>query len=44
MNASKDLALLIYGLKHQKKEDFEHDYADWKERYKESLNKITIVV
>ena len=41
MNASKDLALLIHGLKHQKKEDFEHDYADWKERYKEFLTKRT---
>ena len=41
MNDSKDLALLIHGLKHQKKEDFEQDYADWKERYKEFLNKRT---
>ena len=39
--ASKDLALLIHGLKHQKKEDFEQDYADWKERYKEFLTKRT---
>ena len=41
MKASKDLTLLIHEIIHQKKEDFEHDYADRKERYKEFLNKRT---
>lgn len=41
MNASKDLTLLVRGIKYQAKEDFERDYAAWKVRYDEFLNKRT---
>jgi len=41
MSASKDLMLLVRGMKRQSKENFEKDYANWKERHKDFLNKRT---
>ena len=42
MNAARELQSLCRGMIYQAKEDFEQDYREWKDRWKEFLNKRTI--